>query len=93
MIKVDKISSLKEVTKKRQEVSKDMKMIDEYSARKIMTKVIDLNSVLKPLTSSLSPSAKSKGDRFVSARTEMRNIKHTKSKKEKTGICLDWVGS
>jgi len=47
-----------------------MKRIDMYSARKIMTKAIALNSVLNPLTSSDSPSVRSKGDRLVSAREE-----------------------
>jgi hypothetical protein len=48
-----------------------------YSARKIITKATDLNSVLNPLTSSLSPSAKSNGERFVSARDEAAIIKNS----------------
>ena len=52
----------------------DIKMIDMYSAKKIITKGTELNSVLKPLTSSDSPSEKSNGDRFVSASEETRSI-------------------
>tara|TARA_B110001454_G_C12647263_1_gene403853 strand:+ start:235 stop:480 length:246 start_codon:yes stop_codon:yes gene_type:complete len=48
-----------------------------YSARKIITKATDLNSVLNPLTSSLSPSAKSNGERFVSASDEAAIIKNS----------------
>lgn len=44
-----------------------MKIIDIYSAKKRITNETALYSVLNPLTSSDSPSAKSKGDRFVSA--------------------------
>ena len=39
----------------------------KYSAIKMRAKVAPLYSVLKPLTNSDSPSAKSKGVRFVSA--------------------------
>lgn len=55
---------------KRALIKVDMKRIDMYSARNIITKDTELNSVLKPLTNSDSPSEKSKGDRFVSARLE-----------------------
>lgn len=55
---------------KRTLTTADIKMIDMYSARKIMTKGTDLNSVLNPLTSSDSPSEKSNGDRFVSAKED-----------------------
>jgi len=44
-----------------------------YSPRKIRTNIIPLYSVLKPDTSSLSPSTKSKGVRILSAR--QHNIK------------------
>jgi len=44
-----------------------IKMMFIYSAIKIRAKVPDLNSVLNPDTSSDSPSARSKGVRFVSA--------------------------
>jgi len=46
----------------------DMKRIDKYSERKRTTKPGPENSTLKPETSSDSPSAKSKGERLVSAR-------------------------
>ena len=45
-----------------------------YSAMKIRANLPPLNSVLKPDTSSDSPSAKSKGVRFVSARVEINHI-------------------
>lgn len=44
-----------------------MNKIDMYSAKKIITNLTEAYSVLNPLTSSLSPSAKSNGDRLVSA--------------------------
>ena len=46
-----------------------------YSAMKIRAKVPLLYSVLNPETSSDSPSAKSKGDRFVSAKAVANQIK------------------
>lgn len=46
--------------------------MNPYSLRKSNTNPILLYSTLKPLTSSLSPSAKSKGARFSSLRTRMR---------------------
>jgi len=49
------------------EAKQPMKIIDIYSAKKRITNDTALYSVLNPLTSSDSPSAKSKGDRFVSA--------------------------
>lgn len=45
-------------------------MILEYSVKKIKVKELDPNSVLKPLTNSLSPSEKSYGVRFNSAKKE-----------------------
>ena len=59
---------------KRRLTNVDIKIIDIYSARKIKTKWIELNSVLKPLTNSDSPSVKSKGERLVSAIEETRRI-------------------
>ena len=44
-------------------------MMDIYSARKSITNSTLAYSVLNPDTSSDSPSAKSKGDRFASANT------------------------
>lgn len=46
--------------------------IERYSARKINTNETEPNSVLKPLTSSDSPSEKSKGERLVSARDDTK---------------------
>ena len=45
-----------------------------YSAMKMKANVPLPNSILKPETSSDSPSAKSKGVRLVSARVEMNHI-------------------
>lgn len=47
-----------------------IKIILEYSDKKIKANPPLLYSTLNPLTSSLSPSAKSKGDRLVSAKQE-----------------------
>lgn len=47
--------------------NRHMTRILAYSAIKIMANFPPLYSVLKPETNSLSPSAKSKGARFVSA--------------------------
>ena len=49
-------------------VRKANRIILEYSARKIRAKLPPLYSTLNPETSSDSPSAKSKGERLVSAR-------------------------
>jgi len=51
-------------------------MIFKYSAMKIKAKLEPLYSVLKPLTSSDSPSAKSKGVRFVSAKVVVNQTKN-----------------
>lgn len=48
-----------------------------YSAMKMRAKFPALYSTLNPDTSSLSPSAKSKGDRFVSARVVVSHIKNS----------------
>jgi len=50
-------------------------MMFEYSARKNKAKGPPENSTLKPDTSSDSPSVRSKGARFVSARVETYHIK------------------
>lgn len=57
--------------KNRMEVSSLINRIIIYSAMKISAKAPALYSTLKPETSSDSPSAKSKGVRFVSARMEI----------------------
>lgn len=51
-----------------------------YSAIKIRANWAPLYSVLKPETSSLSPSAWSKGARLVSARHESSQIMHTRGR-------------
>jgi hypothetical protein len=51
-----------------------MNRIFMYSAIKIRAKVLLLYSVLNPDTSSDSPSAKSNGVRFVSARADVNHI-------------------
>lgn len=60
--------------------SADMNMIFIYSARKIITKEMALNSVLKPLTSSDSPSEKSNGERFDSAMQVTNSIDIAKNR-------------
>lgn len=52
----------------------DIKMMFIYSAIKMKANVIDEYSVLNPDTNSLSPSAKSKGERLVSARSVVNQI-------------------
>ena len=63
-------------------VIKDIKMIFMYSDKKIKANLPLLYSTLNPLTSSLSPSAKSNGERLVSARQEdnQQNSKGTLTK-------------
>jgi len=51
-----------------------IKRILAYSAKKIKAKPPPPYSTLKPETSSDSPSAKSKGVRFVSAKQEINQI-------------------
>ena len=58
----------------------DMKRMDIYSARNIITNGTELYSVLNPLTSSDSPSEKSKGERFVSASDVMNRSIITKNR-------------
>ena len=63
-----------------------------YSAIKIKAKFPDLYSVLNPDTSSLSPSAKSKGARFVSARHVINQMKEIGKKSIKMkGAPLDKI--
>ena len=93
MTKVNKIVSVKDDDKKRTAASKDIKIIDMYSAKNTITNKTDLYSVLNPLTSSLSPSAKSKGDRLASARTETEKMRKTIENHVKTGMCFDCLRS
>jgi len=55
-----------------------------YSPKKINTNIIPLYSVLKPETSSLSPSTKSKGVRILSARQHKAKTKNIKSIQQTT---------
>jgi hypothetical protein len=57
----------------------------EYSAKKIKAKPPLLYSTLNPETNSDSPSAKSKGVRFVSAKIE-QNQTNIKGKHKKTNL-------
>jgi hypothetical protein len=54
-----------------------MIIILQYSAMKIRAKLLLLYSTLNPDTSSDSPSAKSNGVRFVSARVETNQINNS----------------
>lgn len=60
--------------KKRVAVIIPIAIIFMYSARKIRTNVPELYSVLNPDTNSDSPSAKSNGVRFVSAKVEINHV-------------------
>jgi|TARA_B100000768_G_scaffold179470_1_gene197211 hypothetical protein len=55
-------------------------MIDPYSAKKNKANPILAYSTLKPETSSDSASGKSKGALFVSAKIEIKNIRHNGEK-------------
>lgn len=59
-----------------------------YSAMKISAKFAALYSVLKPETSSLSPSAKSNGARFVSARQVINQMEEAGRDKRRATIGL-----
>jgi len=56
-------------------VTIDIKIMAMYSAKNTTTKGIEEYSVLNPETNSLSPSAKSNGDRLVSAKAIIKKIK------------------
>lgn len=56
-------------------VTIDIKIIAIYSAKNTTTNGIEEYSVLNPETNSLSPSAKSNGDRLVSAKAMIKKIK------------------
>ena len=68
--------------------TQETKIIDIYSARNSITNGTELNSVLKPLTNSDSPSDKSKGVRFVSAKAEIRSNNMTRNRKVHRGVYL-----
>ena len=65
---------------------KDTIRILAYSARKIITNPTEPNSILKPETSSDSPSAKSKGVRLVSAIKAAPNNKKSGKKEKPTPL-------
>lgn len=58
---------------KKELTKNDINKMAMYSPRKIKRKLIELYSVLKPLTNSDSPSEKSKGVRLVSAKEDTTN--------------------
>lgn len=62
------------IPKKKIEVNKLMVKILVYSAIKMRAKLPALNSTLKPETNSDSPSDRSKGVRFVSAKDVINQI-------------------
>ena len=70
--------------------SEDIKIMAMYSAKNTITKSTDLYSVLNPLTNSLSPSAKSKGDRLASARTLTLNIRKVIRLHDMADTCFSW---
>jgi hypothetical protein len=72
-------------------VIKDIKIIFMYSAIKIAANTPPLYSVLNPDTSSDSPSAKSKGVRFVSARQEVNHIRRSGGHKIQIIIVLLFI--
>ena len=65
-----------------------MSNILAYSAKKKNTKITAACSVMKPLTSSDSASAKSKGALLVSATEPIKNIINTGNKGSKNHIAL-----
>ena len=87
---VNIIISEYDVIRKRTEVNIDMKMIAIYSAKNTITNKTDLYSVLNPLTSSLSPSAKSNGDRLASAKTDTENKRNIIASHILTLTCFFW---
>lgn len=62
-----------------------------YSAIKIIANTPLLYSVLNPDTNSLSPSAKSNGVRFNSAKVDKTHIKNGINKKKKLNSFWNWL--
>lgn len=62
-----------------------------YSAIKINAKPPALYSILKPETSSDSPSGRSNGVRLVSARRVMNHIRQTGARRRGLGVDIVWV--
>ena len=82
-IKPRKVDKRKEPEKEISEIIIDMKRRERYSDRNSSTKPGPENSTLKPDTSSDSPSAKSNGERLVSAsrvtkRAKQRGVRQKK---------------
>lgn len=77
-----KVSAVSSPPRKTTEKNNLMNKILPYSARKNKAKLPELNSVLKPETSSDSPSEKSKGVRLVSA-SEVTNHTTPKGRERK----------
>ena len=65
-----------------------MKRMERYSARNNNKKLTDAYSVLNPLTSSDSPSEKSNGERFVSAKATTKVMIITGKRKEERTTSL-----
>lgn len=63
----------------------------EYSAKKNKAKDIDEYSTLNPETNSDSPSVKSKGALFVSAKQDIKNIIEAGNKGNKNHIVISWA--
>ena len=76
--------------KSRTEYSKEFRIIPIYSAIKINANLPALYSMLNPETNSDSPSAKSNGVRFVSARIVVNHI-IVRGKKKRAFIDRDMV--
>lgn len=70
---------------------KERAIIELYSPIKIKEKKPPPYSVLKPDTSSDSPSEKSKGDRFLSAIQETNQHPHNKSIKKPIEKKTEWL--
>jgi len=70
-------------------VTIDIKMMAIYSAKNTTTNGIEEYSVLNPETNSLSPSAKSNGDRLVSAKAIVKKINTLRGIIIKGGIKLE----
>jgi len=75
----------------RAEVRRDITRMLAYSAIKINANLPALYSTLKPDTSSDSPSGRSNGVRFVSARRVINHIKEVGRRRRSFGVWVDWA--
>ena len=73
-VKINFIRGILKPEKNITTIKKDIKIMWEYSAKKNNAKAIEAYSTLNPETSSDSPSVRSKGALFVSARQETNKI-------------------